>query len=268
MGAETRRNRTGAARRRQGQPAHAAEGRAGARRCRHGRPGRPVVRRPAPPSTEPWRSRRRRLPTLSDIRHVVFLMQENRSFDHYFGTLSGVRGFSDPQVLTNRIDGAAYRSGTSTATSPASASTRRGYLQPFDLQQQFPTDNGDCTNDISHEWGHAAPELGRREDGRLRPGPPGGRRRRRTSWPTMGYFDRGGAPLLLRAGRRVHHLRRLPLLGARAHRPQSGHGAVGHHRPGGHGRRSRPRHADHRPARSSTGRSTGPPCPSSCSTPG
>jgi phospholipase C len=45
------------------------------------------------------------LPTLSDIRHVVFLMQENRSFDHYFGTLSGVRGFSDPRVVTNKING-------------------------------------------------------------------------------------------------------------------------------------------------------------------
>lgn len=34
--------------------------------------------------------------TLNDIDHVVILMQENRSFDHYFGTLQGVRGFSDP----------------------------------------------------------------------------------------------------------------------------------------------------------------------------
>ena len=34
---------------------------------------------------------------LSDIKHVVILMQENRSFDHYFGTLPGVRGFSDPR---------------------------------------------------------------------------------------------------------------------------------------------------------------------------
>ena len=31
--------------------------------------------------------------SLKDIQHVVILMQENRSFDHYFGTLSGVRGF-------------------------------------------------------------------------------------------------------------------------------------------------------------------------------
>lgn len=34
--------------------------------------------------------------TIEDVEHVVILMQENRSFDHYFGTLSGVRGFSDP----------------------------------------------------------------------------------------------------------------------------------------------------------------------------
>jgi phospholipase C len=27
------------------------------------------------------------------------------------------------------------------------------YLEPFPLQQHFPTDNGDCTNDITHEWG-------------------------------------------------------------------------------------------------------------------
>ncbi len=33
--------------------------------------------------------------TIKDIKHVVILMQENRSFDHYFGTLRGVRGFGD-----------------------------------------------------------------------------------------------------------------------------------------------------------------------------
>ena len=33
--------------------------------------------------------------TLRDVEHVVILMQENRSFDHYFGTLRGVRGFAD-----------------------------------------------------------------------------------------------------------------------------------------------------------------------------
>ena len=33
--------------------------------------------------------------TIEDVEHVVILTQENRSFDHYFGTLSGVRGFGD-----------------------------------------------------------------------------------------------------------------------------------------------------------------------------
>ncbi|MFE7575023.1 phosphocholine-specific phospholipase C [Streptomyces sp. NPDC057521] len=36
---------------------------------------------------------------LRDIRHVVILMQENRSFDHYFGTLRGVRGFGDRNAV-------------------------------------------------------------------------------------------------------------------------------------------------------------------------
>ena len=36
--------------------------------------------------------------SLRDIKHVVLLMQENRSFDHYFGTMAGVRGFDDPSA--------------------------------------------------------------------------------------------------------------------------------------------------------------------------
>ncbi|RZL36337.1 MAG: phospholipase C, phosphocholine-specific, partial [Pedobacter sp.] len=35
-----------------------------------------------------------------DAEHVVFLMQENRSFDHMFGKLKGVRGFNDPRAKT------------------------------------------------------------------------------------------------------------------------------------------------------------------------
>ncbi len=44
-------------------------------------------------------SRRRALGRLSQIEHVVIVMQENCSFDQYFGTLRGVRGFSDPSAL-------------------------------------------------------------------------------------------------------------------------------------------------------------------------
>jgi len=42
----------------------------------------------------------RRNGTIKDVEHVIILMQENRSFDHYFGTLRGVRGFSDPHPIT------------------------------------------------------------------------------------------------------------------------------------------------------------------------
>jgi phospholipase C len=38
--------------------------------------------------------------TFLDAEHIVILMQENRSFDHCYGTLSGVRGFNDPRAMT------------------------------------------------------------------------------------------------------------------------------------------------------------------------
>ncbi|MEX6690637.1 phospholipase C, phosphocholine-specific [Danxiaibacter flavus] len=37
--------------------------------------------------------------TYLDAEHIVFLMQENRSFDHCYGTLQGVRGFNDPRAI-------------------------------------------------------------------------------------------------------------------------------------------------------------------------
>lgn len=43
--------------------------------------------------------------TYLDAEHIVILMQENRSFDHMFGTLRGVRGFNDRRVL-RQADGA------------------------------------------------------------------------------------------------------------------------------------------------------------------
>ena len=38
--------------------------------------------------------------TYLDAEHIVFLMQENRSFDHCYGMLKGVRGFNDPRRIT------------------------------------------------------------------------------------------------------------------------------------------------------------------------
>jgi phospholipase C len=42
----------------------------------------------------------RRTGTIEDVEHIIILTQENRSFDHYFGTLRGVRGFADPRAVT------------------------------------------------------------------------------------------------------------------------------------------------------------------------
>ena len=42
---------------------------------------------------------------LEKIKHVVLFMQENRAFDHYFGTMPGVRGFQDPNVHISKHTG-------------------------------------------------------------------------------------------------------------------------------------------------------------------
>lgn len=58
--------------------------------------------------------------TIRDVEYVVILMQENRPFDHHFGTLRGVRGFNDPRAINIHLP---LQSGTGTA--PASV-----FLQP------------------------------------------------------------------------------------------------------------------------------------------
>ncbi|MFB8240216.1 alkaline phosphatase family protein [Kitasatospora purpeofusca] len=54
-----------------------------------------------PPSLLKAMQRKPRPGGLKAIRHVVFLMQENRAFDHYFGSgFAGVRGFQDRNLVT------------------------------------------------------------------------------------------------------------------------------------------------------------------------
>lgn len=78
--------------------------------------------------------------TLTDIDHVVFLMLENRSFDHLFGTLSGVRGFDDRSIT--RPDGG-------NIFAQYDADTGR-YELPFLLSA---ANNGQNTPSLSHNWG-------------------------------------------------------------------------------------------------------------------
>ena len=75
---------------------------------------------------------------LTDIEHVVILTQENRSFDHYFGSYRGVRGFSDSSAAFQQPDSA------NTSIAPV------GTLLPFHLDTTQV--NAACTHDISHDW--------------------------------------------------------------------------------------------------------------------
>ena len=75
---------------------------------------------------------------LTDIQHVVIFIQENRSFDHYFGSLRGVRGFSDKSAAFQQTDPA------NTSNAPV------GFLFPFHLDTA--TTNAACTHDITHAW--------------------------------------------------------------------------------------------------------------------
>ncbi|HEX3469516.1 MAG TPA: alkaline phosphatase family protein [Candidatus Elarobacter sp.] len=79
---------------------------------------------------------------LTDIDHLVFLMQENRSFDHYFGTLSGVRGYADarPALLPD---------GKPVFYQP-DGEMRDGYVLPFHLDTK--TTSAQQLHDLSHAW--------------------------------------------------------------------------------------------------------------------
>ena len=75
---------------------------------------------------------------VTDIEHVVILTQENRSFDHYFGSYRGVRGFSDQSAAFQQVDPA------NTTNPPI------GVLLPFHLDTA--ATNAACTPDITHDW--------------------------------------------------------------------------------------------------------------------
>jgi len=82
---------------------------------------------------------------LQDVEHVVIFIQENRSFDSYFGTYRGVAGYSDPNVLLQA-------DGTPVFQQPGyDVPGYNGHLFPFRLDTQ--TKTGECTNDITHDWG-------------------------------------------------------------------------------------------------------------------
>lgn len=95
-----------------------------------------------PPNVRRLLARENSPGSLADIKHVVLLMQENRSFDHYFGTLAGVRGFADPQALT-------LPNGRSVFHQPDPAHPD-GFMLPFHLNTR--TSNAHKIPSTSHAW--------------------------------------------------------------------------------------------------------------------
>jgi phospholipase C len=94
--------------------------------------------------------------SLNDIEHVVLLMQENRSFDHYFGTLRGVRGFADP-------DAAILPSGKPVWYQP-DPTNPDGYLLPYRLNTL--NSSAQAVPSLSHNWGpqHSALDGGKMDN--------------------------------------------------------------------------------------------------------
>ncbi|MFI6685674.1 alkaline phosphatase family protein [Streptomyces sp. NPDC050485] len=124
-----------------------------------------------PPSVHEALKRPPRKGGLQAVKHVVFLMQENRSFDHYFGTFPGVRGFHDRNAIT-------LRDGYSVFDQPRSKGDR---VSPHPL----PADGSEDTSTL-HDWatGHQAWHEGWHDawiDAKQGP-------------YTMSYYERDGVP--------------------------------------------------------------------------
>ncbi|MGH7056719.1 MAG: phosphocholine-specific phospholipase C [Acetobacteraceae bacterium] len=117
----------------------------------------------------------RRAGSIEDVEHIVVFMQENRSFDHYFGHLSGVRGVNDRHPV-RRADGRPVW------WQPRKANPAESVL-PFHLSTQ--TTSAECVLDLDHNWypTQAALAAGRND-----------------RWPahktdmTMGYYTRADIP--------------------------------------------------------------------------
>jgi hypothetical protein len=79
---------------------------------------------------------------LGAVEHVVFLMMENRSYDHYFGDYPRGRGFNDHPAHSLGVFAQNYPGG--------SALVPPNKLLPFHLNS---TAGMECTDDLTHDWG-------------------------------------------------------------------------------------------------------------------
>jgi len=92
---------------------------------------------------------------LKQVKHIVYLMQENRSFDHYFGTFPGARGFSDPTAIKQSNGRSVFQQ-----TDPSNPD---GYLEPWHMSTI--TSGAAAVPSLSHDWRdqHSAWNYGRND---------------------------------------------------------------------------------------------------------
>ncbi len=113
--------------------------------------------------------------TLEDVEHIIVFMQENRSFDHYFGQLNGVRGYNDRFPLTLPSGKPVWFQGRMEDPSRP--------ILPFHLNTQ--KTSAQFIQDLDHSW---ASQHGAIAGGLM------------NAWPlnktnmTMGYFQRQDIP--------------------------------------------------------------------------
>ncbi len=81
--------------------------------------------------------------SVTNVEHVVLMMMENRSFDHYFGAMPGVRGFADPAPL--HVPGSPY-----TVFRQPMPSHPDGYVLPFHLDSTRTT--AQTMRSLEHSW--------------------------------------------------------------------------------------------------------------------
>jgi phospholipase C len=79
---------------------------------------------------------------LGALEHIVFLMMENRSYDHYFGDYPKGRGFNDHAKNSLGAFAQNYPGGSSLVPP--------NLLLPFHLDS---TAGLECTDDLTHDWG-------------------------------------------------------------------------------------------------------------------
>ncbi|MCC6547825.1 phospholipase C, phosphocholine-specific [Candidatus Sumerlaeota bacterium] len=120
--------------------------------------------------------------TFLDAEHVVILMQENRSFDHAFGTLQGVRGYNDPRAITLANGHPVW----------AQSNAKGATYAPFRLNMK--DTKATWMSSLPHTWYN---QTGARNDGKYDKWLDSKRSRQKAyaDMPlTMGYYDRRDIP--------------------------------------------------------------------------